>query len=1542
MTVLSVLIVATIFLTNFVSAQSVNLALAGTPNFVRSAGGDNTCGGCSYGVGWRENPAYLNDNDISNPVGTCISILGGTYSGSYTATIDLSETVNEINTVEYVAWGSAVFQSGTMTTSVYYSGSWYNIDSRSITLGGGSPNPQTISINGLWNNVERVRIYTTLQAAEYYCVQNYIYEIRAYGSACGDGSTDGSEACDDSNNNNCDGCRWDCSRTDDVCGDGIPECFEECDDGNNINTDACPDGVGGTCQNAYCGDGFVRSGVEGCDDGNSINTDACPDGVGGTCQPAECGDGFVQSGVEECDDGGTVDGDGCSATCTIELGDTDPPVVSVDFSGPNANPYDIAAGEDFTITATATDNVGVTQIDIYEDSSGSMQLVQTCASSPCSWTRVGGFSAGFAEGFYAEARDAVGNVGRDPAAGYKNVIICAVDGVTLWPSADCAGGVCEVGDNVDIAGNALGHTCPSTFKIYVEAEEAGGTCHLEEVNSGHPASEYMQGMTITCNAAFCSGQWQVPNIPLDCQNDAISGTTGYLMSDDPPASWRTYDSMSPSGSFQLGVTLVPVLTSIAANPQYVGNGDAITITSVATTPADQILLECGTASDTEGDGYADDGLICTGVVAASNPSCTFNSPWTDSMRHDLYCRARNSVTSAYSNDERTGFVYSDNTAPVVTWNSPTAPSYFKDGDSIIISADISDPDLDDGNPGSGITNGVRCEPLIGGLSDSFVETTPVTYTATTATTGTCSGVLQLKTPSNLREGNSMLVLLIADSLGNGEIVGNWSFNDLAGDTASDSSANGNDGTLTPSGTGPTWRSGNDCISGSCLEFDGVDDRVVIADSDELDIIDGLTISLWLKPKAEHGGYAVHPFDKWTATTNANYVLYYFGTTSGLNREIGFYANRGGSWNTISDRYQTSVDEWYHVVLSRTSATGGRLYVNGVPRGGLRGPGDLMTNSINLEIGNMASVIDEVSIYAHAVNPTTIFIDNTQPTCMPYQPGVLVGSTYWSTGTFNLTWLGSDISASGPGSGMDHYNVSYSPPSGNWYDAYASGFFIASTQPNCTTIGTSSWNCTLRLGDPVSLNHLDYYDFRCNATDMAVNEGPTSAPAVTTRIDDLPPNTVLLNPLGLWANSSVLTSVVVDIQWNSTDGTAAVPDSGVDCSYLKVQRCNHKASPGVTDCSDWGEWMYIYDYLNGELSECISPTLCTGGECHESFLFNGSGISVSTGLPVERPIEQLDIYNFSTWASDRAGNNETHDPMDPIIDLTKPKYNLMATIERDDGTFFDVYDTTVVSIDQIENVQIKSDMWDEISGIDVGMIEYTILTETGSVFSTEQSVNGELFCIWDGTGVPPACVNNTVTPWIPYTDDTIYIRFSVWARDKAGNVNSSLVEMGHFYLTTNPLTNFKTRRIHMTLGQSYDLAVQVRNLQPNADTVTIDLSNYNRACFLNSTQAKKISCQQMEIGMNPFDEKTVFVRVMSDDVSNTPYTLRLDATSSLPIVPPVSDTVKISVGYPTSFPGLSEWAALVLVVLSIIIYLKSGTGKNHLNIIEGSRMIRSRT
>ena len=133
---------------------------------------------------------------------------------------------------------------------------------------------------------------------------------------CGDGILAGDERCDDKNSSSGDGCSsicrlelpaateadgWVCPQVGMMCvrtncGNNIVEGSEQCDDGNNDSGDLCSP--------------FCRK------------EPVCP-AAGGACATA-CGDGLLLAvdiaAGQECDDGNTVAGDGCSATCKVEKG----------------------------------------------------------------------------------------------------------------------------------------------------------------------------------------------------------------------------------------------------------------------------------------------------------------------------------------------------------------------------------------------------------------------------------------------------------------------------------------------------------------------------------------------------------------------------------------------------------------------------------------------------------------------------------------------------------------------------------------------------------------------------------------------------------------------------------------------------------------------------------------------------------------------------------------------------------------------------------------------------------------------------------------------------------------------------------------------------------------------------------------------------------------------------------------------------------------------------------------------------------------------
>ncbi|QRN98391.1 DUF4215 domain-containing protein [Archangium violaceum] len=120
------------------------------------------------------------------------------------------------------------------------------------------------------------------------------------------------EACDDGNTRDGDGCSADCL-SNEFCGNGLVDTKvgETCDDGNKESNDGCS---GDCLSNELCGNNYTdRSKGEVCDDGNNDSNDGCR----GDCKSDErCGNSIVDVSVGEvCDDGNNEAGDGCSANC---------------------------------------------------------------------------------------------------------------------------------------------------------------------------------------------------------------------------------------------------------------------------------------------------------------------------------------------------------------------------------------------------------------------------------------------------------------------------------------------------------------------------------------------------------------------------------------------------------------------------------------------------------------------------------------------------------------------------------------------------------------------------------------------------------------------------------------------------------------------------------------------------------------------------------------------------------------------------------------------------------------------------------------------------------------------------------------------------------------------------------------------------------------------------------------------------------------------------------------------------------------------------
>jgi prepilin-type N-terminal cleavage/methylation domain-containing protein len=91
-------------------------------------------------------------------------------------------------------------------------------------------------------------------------------------------------------------------------------------------------------------------------------------------------------------------------------------------------------------------------------------------------------------------------------------------------------------------------------------------------------------------------------------------------------------------------------------------------------------------------------------------------------------------------------------------------------------------------------------------------------------------------------------------------VSEWTL-DEGGGTSVQDTWGGNAGTLISS---PTWKFGGDCVSGSCLDFNGSTNYVRVPYSNNLNITGPITMEAWIYPRAFTGWAGIVSMGGWLA------------------------------------------------------------------------------------------------------------------------------------------------------------------------------------------------------------------------------------------------------------------------------------------------------------------------------------------------------------------------------------------------------------------------------------------------------------------------------------------------------------------------------------------------------------------------------------------------------------------------------------------------------------------------------------------------------
>lgn len=148
------------------------------------------------------------------------------------------------------------------------------------------------------------------------------------------------------------------------------------------------------------------------------------------------------------------------------------------------------------------------------------------------------------------------------------------------------------------------------------------------------------------------------------------------------------------------------------------------------------------------------------------------------------------------------------------------------------------------------------------------------------------------------------------------LAGYWKLDDGSGTSATDSSTNGNTGTLT---SGPTWSTGQ---IGGAVTFDGVDDYIDTDNGSSLDSMSEYTYAAWIYPTSADGFIIAK-------ASNGGGSSGFRLTSSTLQGWRANFSNWAAARSTSSTT--VSLNTWSHVVMtySHTGDKKHRIYLNGV-------------------------------------------------------------------------------------------------------------------------------------------------------------------------------------------------------------------------------------------------------------------------------------------------------------------------------------------------------------------------------------------------------------------------------------------------------------------------------------------------------------------------------------------------------------------------------------------------------------------------------------
>jgi len=305
---------------------------------------------------------------------------------------------------------------------------------------------------------------------------------------------------------------------------------------------------------------------------------------------------------------------------------------------------------------------------------------------------------------------------------------------------------------------------------------------------------------------------------------------------------------------------------------------------------------------------------------------------------------------------------------------------------------------------------------------------------------------------------------------------------------------------------------------------------------------------------------------------------------------------------------------------------------------------------------------------------------------------------------------------------------------------------------------------------------------------------------------------------------------------------------------------------------WRNETSSWDYMNYPGG---SDTNCTANTW---IIFNSTSASTTVTDNV--------TYYFRVRAWDTIGNNESWQPSPPMnvtVDTLPPEVN-------------------VISIQAGNIINITSITTDSISGV------------------LNNTIYWEIKGVGNSTECGSAAHHGGTSRCSVIQSYTVSLNYVVTVIDRAGNSVTQTFLVGR-------MANFVMSSLHLILGGSYNVRVYVRNIDNETDNITLELSG---SYPLGLVRFRDLRPWEFDYDISPdgrnlivydmeqYNQTSFFVYVLSSDVDEVGGTLILNATSSAS-GKKESDQLLIRVGYPVIFPGLNDWAVIVLIIMAVGIY-----------------------